>query len=302
MRIAVTGRNGQVVQALLERGPLAGVDVVAVGRPEIDLANPAGIETALKATLPDAVISAAAYTAVDLAEREPDIAYTVNGLGAGAVAYASRRLGVPIVHLSTDYVFDGHLERPYGEKDATGPTSIYGQSKLAGEHAVAEANNNHAILRTAWIYSPFGKNFARTMLSLASTRDEVSVVDDQWGSPTNAFDIADTVICVARNLVMEPKATGLRGVFHMTSSGETNWAEFAEAIFAASRLIGGPSARVNRIPSSDYPTPAKRPLNSRLDNSRLARSHHVRLPPWQASLPPTIERLVARDFKERVPS
>jgi len=297
MRIAVTGRNGQVVQSLLERASGSDIEITTIARPDVDLARPDSIEAALLALRPDAVVSAAAYTAVDLAETEIEQAHAVNGAGAGAIAKAAGVLGIPVVHLSTDYVFDGSLDRPYSEEDPTGPVGVYGQSKLAGERAIAAATDNHAILRTAWVYSPFGKNFARTMLMLASKRDEISVVSDQRGTPTNALDIADGVLAAARNLAAQPNAKHLRGVFHMTGGGEANWAEFAEAIFAASQAIGGPAARVIPIPSSAYPTPAKRPANSRLDNSKLARAHNIRLPDWRQSLPPTVARLVALDFQ-----
>jgi dTDP-4-dehydrorhamnose reductase len=297
MRIAVTGRHGQIAQSLLERAQESKVEVCTVARPEADLARPESIEAALMELKPDAVVSAAAYTAVDLAESEPVLAHDINVTGAGAVARAAARLSIAVVHLSTDYVFDGGLQRPYREEDLTVPISVYGASKLAGERAVAAANPNHAILRTAWVYSPFGKNFVRTMLTLASKRDEISVVSDQLGTPSNALDIADGVLAVVRNLLERPSAPELRGVFHMTGGGETNWAEFAAAIFATSTAVGGPSARVVPIPTSAYPTLARRPANSRLDNTRLASTHGVRLPHWQQSLPACIGRLIIRDFQ-----
>jgi dTDP-4-dehydrorhamnose reductase len=286
---------------LRERTEASGVDVRAVARPEVDFSRPETIEKALMDLRPDAIVNAAAYTAVDLAESEPSLAYTINGSGAEAVARAAARLGIPIVQLSTDYVFDGNLDRPYREDDATAPLGVYGDSKLRGEQAVAAAHDNHVILRTAWIYSPFGKNFARTMLTHAGKREQISVVSDQLGTPTNALDVADGIVAVLRNLLDRPSARELRGIFHMTNGGETNWAEFATAIFAASAAAGGPSARVLPISTSEYPTPARRPSNSRLDNSRLAGVHGVRLPRWQQSLPGCIERLVAQDFqKEKI--
>ena len=190
-------------------------------------------------------------------------------------------------------MFDGKLDRAYREDDPTDPLGVYGDSKLRGERAVAAANGNHVILRTGWIYSPFGSNFARTMLALASEREEISVVSDQLGAPTNALDLADGIIAIARNLLDRPAATELRGVFHITGGGETNWAGFAAAILAASAAAGGPAARVMPIATSDYPTAARRPANSRLDNSRLAGIHGVRLPCWKQSLQACIERLVA---------
>jgi dTDP-4-dehydrorhamnose reductase len=292
MRIAVTGREGQVVRSLIERGAAAGHDIVALGRPELDLAGPAeAIAEAIRKVEPDAVVSAAAYTAVDKAEQEPQLARAVNEEGARAVALAARALDVPLVHLSTDYVFDGVQDAPYSESDPTGPSGVYGATKLAGEQAVLAEQPNCAILRTAWVYSPFGANFVKTMLRLARDRDEVGVVSDQRGNPTSALDIADGILAVAANLV-DRTDPALRGTFHMTAAGDASWAEFAEAIFTDSASLGGPSARVNAIGTGDYPTPAKRPANSRLDSSKLDRTHGVRLPDWRGSLPNVVRRLV----------
>lgn len=294
MRIAVTGRHGQVAQALGEHAMGAAVEVCPLARPDFDLTRPDAIAAALAQLKPDAVVNAAAYTAVDAAETEPELAHAINAEGAGAVARAAARLGVPVVQLSSDYVFDGARERPYREDDPTGPLGVYGASKLAGERAVAAAAPDHVILRTSWVYSPFGKNFVRTMLALARSRREVRVVCDQHGSPTSALDIADGILAVVRNLRARPEAADLRGVFHMTSSGDASWADFATEIFALSRAAGGPSADVVPIPSSDYPTPARRPANSRLDTGRLAAVHRIRLPHWRQSLKPCIERLLAQ--------
>lgn len=293
MRIAVTGLNGQLVQSLVERGTAAGVEIIPVGRPALDLANPQSAYDALRGITCDAVISAAAYTAVDKAETKTELAMTVNGAGAGAVAAAADAMGVPVLHFSTDYVFDGSAGGAYRETDSVGPVGTYGRSKLAGEQAVAAATANHAILRTAWVYSPFGANFVKTMLRLAGDRDGVSVVADQRGNPSNALDLADGALLVARNLVENPNDPDLRGVFHMTAQGEASWAEFAAAIFAESARLGGPSATVTPITTADYPTPARRPANSVLDCTRLASAHNVTLPPWQAALPAVVARLVS---------
>lgn len=290
MRVAVTGQSGQVVQALIERSGDA--VIVPLGRPEFDLLQPASIDAAIAAAQPDVVVNAAAYTAVDLAESEAELAHRINADGAGAVAAAAARLGVPVIQLSTDYVFDGTAARPYTEDDLPNPISVYGVSKLAGERAVAAANPDHVVLRTSWVYGPFGKNFVRTMLSLAQSRNEVSVVADQHGAPTSALDIADGVLAVARNLLAQPQRQDLRGTFHMASAGETNWAAFALAIFAASASKGGPSAQVRPVTTADYPTAARRPANSRLDCSRLAATHGVRLPAWRESLRPVVTRLL----------
>ncbi|MBC2669048.1 dTDP-4-dehydrorhamnose reductase [Novosphingobium piscinae] len=296
MRIAVTGNGGQVVRSLVERGMAAGHVVLPVGRPQLDLAagDPDAVLRALDRAEPEAIVSAAAYTAVDKAESEPDLAHAVNATGAGHVARAAARLGVPLVHLSTDYVFAGDGTRAYREEDDTGPTGVYGASKLAGEQAVLSTWNNSAVLRTAWVYSPFGANFVKTMLRLAESRDELGVVADQWGNPTSALDIADGVLAVLDNL-LGSTAPELRGVFHMTGTGATNWASFAAAIFAASAERGGPTARVKPITTADYPTPARRPANSRLDGGKLEQIHGVRLPEWQGATAAVVARLLTAD-------
>lgn len=291
LRVAVTGRSGQVVSAMLERAP-ADIAVLALGRPELDLAELETIAPAIRAARPDIIVNAAAYTAVDQAESEPGLAMRINGEAAGAVANAAAALDIPVIQISTDYVFDGTLDRPYREDDATGPISAYGASKLAGEQAVAAATGNYAILRTAWVYAPFGKNFVRTMLRLAETREEVGVVADQRGSPTSALDIADAILAVAQNLVVRPQDESLRGVFHMSAAGEAVWADVAEAIFAKRERCGGAPVHVKRIATADYPTPAKRPGNSRLDCSRLSARHGIRLPEWRTSLDACVERLL----------
>ncbi len=290
-RMIVTGREGQVVLSLLERGAEDGrFEVIALGRPQLDLSAPETIEAALHQARPDVIVSAAAYTAVDQAESDEDAATVINGVAAGKIAEAAAQLGVPVIHLSTDYVFDGSKDAAYVESDPVGPIGAYGRSKLAGEQAVATATSNHAILRTAWVYSPFGKNFLKTMLKLAETRDSLNVVDDQVGNPTSALDIADAVLAVAANL-LESDDPALRGTFHMTGTGEASWADFAIEIFARSADMGGPTVEVGRIPSSAYPTPAKRPANSRLDCSLLEARHGTRFPDWKQSTSIIVERL-----------
>jgi dTDP-4-dehydrorhamnose reductase len=296
MQIAVTGRSGQIARSLVEKAGAKGIQVNTVARPEADLARPAEVEAALIDLRPDAIVNAAAYTSVDLCESESSLAYRINGIGAAAAARAAATLNIPIVHLSTDYVFDGGLDRPYREDDRPGPLGVYGDSKLQGERAVAAANRDHVILRTSWVYSPFGRNFVRTMLAIAKTRERLSVVSDQRGAPTSALDMADGIIAVLHNLLDRPSVRELRGTFHMTGDGEANWAEFATAIFAASAASDGPTARVVPILTSDYPTRARRPANSRLDNSRLAEVHGIRLPHWKGSLQGCVERIVKQDF------
>jgi dTDP-4-dehydrorhamnose reductase len=291
MRIAVTGSKGQVATSLIERAE-GKVEIVALGRPAFDLADRAAVIACLDAARPDVVVNAAAYTAVDKAEAEEADAVRVNGDGAAHVAEAAVRLGVPLIHLSTDYVFDGALDRPYREDDTTAPTGAYGRSKLAGERAVAEGCEDSVILRTAWVYSPYGANFVRTMLRLNETRDEIGVVADQRGNPTSALDIADAVIAIAAK-VKDDRSPALRGLFHMTGSGEATWADLAEAVFEQAAARGRRLTRVKRIATADYPTPARRPANSRLDNEKLARVYGFRLPEWRQSVAGCCDRLLS---------
>src|SRR3984885_244002 len=291
MRIAVTGSKGQVATSLIERAE-GKVEIVALGRPAFDLTERAAVIAGLDAARPDVVVNAAAYTAVDKAETEEADAVRVNGDGAAHVAEAAMRLGVPLVHLSTDYVFDGALDRPYREDDPTSPTGAYGRSKLAGEKAVAERCEDSVIMSTALCFSPFGANFVRTMLSINETRDEVGVVADQRGNPTSALDIADALIAIAARLKGDA-SPALRGVFHMTGAGEASWADLAETIFREAAARGRRLTRVRRIATADYPTPARRPANSRLDNEKLARVYGVRLPGWRRSVADCCDRLLS---------
>lgn len=291
MRLVVTGTQGQVARALAET-QAPGMEIVAIGRPVLDLADAASVARALRDAAPDVIVNAAAHTGVDDAEKEPEAAFALNEAGARAVAEAAAALGAPVIQLSTDYVFGGDKPSPYVETDATTPLGVYGASKLAGERAVASANPNYVILRCAWVYSPYGKNFVRTMLRLAETREEVGVVADQHGGPTSAHDIADACVKVALNLLMQPDEADLRGVFHLAPQGEAVWADFAEAIFEGAAARGAKAARVKRIGSAEFPTPAKRPANSRLDASKLAALHGVRLPSWRQSLDLCLDRLI----------
>lgn len=290
MKVLVTGRDGQVAQSLAERH--GGHELVFAGRPDLDLADPASIERTVAAVNPALVISAAAYTAVDKAEEEPELAMAVNGEGPGVLARAAAKIGAPVIHLSTDYVFDGSLDRPWREDDPVAPLGVYGATKLAGEQAVAASGAAYAILRTAWVYSPFGANFVKTMLRLAETRDLLSVVEDQQGCPTSALDIADGIGAVIAAWKTDP-ALGANAIYHLAGAGETHWAGFARAIFAESGKRGGPVAEVVGVPSTDYPTRVRRPANSRLDCMRMAQTFGYRAPPFSISLGPTVEALIA---------
>lgn len=290
LRLVVTGRDGQVTRALQA---LAGpeLEVIAFGRETFDLAAEGDATDIFARENPDVIVNAGAYTAVDKAESERELAFAVNGRGAGRVAQAAAALKIPVIQISTDYVFDGAGQDPWREDDPANPIGAYGASKLAGEEAVRKTPD-HAILRTSWVYAPWGANFVKTMLRLAETRPELRVVADQWGTPTSALDIAEAIVTVARNLAQRPTDANLRGTFHLTSQGETNWADFAREIFAQSFARGGPSATVVSIPGSDYPTPARRPANSRLSTAKLAHLHGVRLPHWKESLSRVLDALV----------
>ncbi len=292
MRLIVTGKQGQIARGLAERGPAHGVDVTLVGRPELDLVDAESVARVLASVRGDVIVNAAAYTKVDEAEIEAEAAFRINALGAGAVARAAALRGLPMLHLSTDYVFDGLLDRPYREDDPVGPLGVYGSSKLAGERAIAQAHPCATIIRTSWVYSPYGVNFVRAMLRLSETRDTVSVVDDQRGAPSSALDLADGLIVVARKLCRDPTNAALSGVFHMTGAGEASWADFAEEVFAEAARHGRPRVAIRRIGTKDYPTPARRPANSRLSNCKLARLYSVALPDWRLSVRACVGRIL----------
>lgn len=292
MRVVVTGTEGQVDTSVKALGEAEGIEVIRIGLPDIDLSRPETLEPAIRAVRPDVIISSAAYTAVDKAESEPALAQKINGDAPGELARIAALLDVPILHLSTDYVFAGDKDGIYVESDEPAPVSVYGATKLSGERQIAAATPDHVILRTAWVYSPYGSNFVKTMLRLTETREELNVVADQRGCPTYAPEIARALLTVARRVVAESDPR-LRGVFHLTGQGETTWAGFAEAIFAGSAARGGRAIKVNAIPTSAYPTPARRPANSRLDGAKLNDIYGLRLDPWRVSLDACLDELVA---------
>jgi len=291
MKILVAGSQGQLARALIEQARARpGVHIVAVGRPRLELADVTSIVRALDAERPQLVVNAAAYTAVDKAESEPQAAFAINRGGAGALAAAAKAHGCPIIHISTDFVFDGAKAGPYVETDAPNPMGVYGRSKLEGEAAVAAANTEHLILRTAWVYAPYGHNFLRTMLRLARERPELRVVSDQRGNPTYAPHLADAILDVAARLAGR-KPPQPWGLYHAAASGDTTWHGFAGAIVRAGARLGVPQVPVVPIATADYPTPTKRPANSCLDCSKLERTFAVRLPPWQQGVEACIARL-----------
>lgn len=292
IRLLVTGSQGQVARSLLAASAGRGdVAVTAHGRPQIDFEAPAGVEAAIVAARPDIVVNAAAYTAVDKAESEEERAHIVNRDGAAAAARAARQLGVPFIHLSTDYVYPGDKPAPYVESDATGPLGAYGRSKLAGEIAVRAACPGALILRTAWVYSPYGQNFVRTMLRVGAERPVLRVVDDQIGNPTAAQDIAEAILRIAPSVAA---GTGRGATLHLAGSGYVTWYGFACRIFETAAALGGPSPRLEPIVTAQYPTPARRPANSRLDTSAFAATFGFRLRPWQEAVDETVRILLAQ--------
>lgn len=282
-RILVTGANGQVGFELQRALALVG-EVVAVDRQRCDLADANSVRRCVRAVAPSVIVNAGAHTAVDRAQSEPDLAYAVNATAVGVLAEEAKALGASMVHYSTDYVFDGEAEGWYGEADATNPLGVYGASKLAGEQAMADVladANAYWVLRTTWVFGLHGGNFLKTMLRLGQQRDQLSVVADQIGAPTSAALIADVT---ARLLLRRPDA----GVYHLAAAGETSWHGYAQRVLRMAAASGLPlrvdPEAVRAIPASDYPTPARRPANSRLNCEKLSRALDLTLPDWSLAV------------------
>jgi dTDP-4-dehydrorhamnose reductase len=285
--ILVTGGTGQVATELAARAA-----VRRVGRPEFDFDRPETIDAVFAAAAPSLVVNAAAWTAVDAAEANAEAALRANRDGPGRLAQLCAAAGVPLIHISTDYVFDGEKGAPYTETDATSPTGMYGSSKLAGEHAVLAAGGRAVILRTSWVYAAIGKNFIRTMLGAGLKTNTLRVVADQQGCPTNAGDLAEAILAVAARI-----GDGWRpeygGIFNAAGTGSTTWHGLAVAALREAARHGRPMPTVTPIATADWPTPARRPADSRLDCSKLARVFGVRLPDWQPSLARTVDAIIA---------
>jgi dTDP-4-dehydrorhamnose reductase len=283
MTILVTGFAGQVGHELLVRLARRGLPLAGPGRDALDIAQPQQVQAVLRCLRPRLVINAAAYTAVDRAEAEPEQAYAVNRDGPRHLAAACRALDIPLIHISTDYVFSGEQAGPYREDDPVNPMGVYGRSKAEGEQAVRELLVRHIILRTAWVYGARGHNFVKTMLRLGSERDRLRVVADQRGCPTAAGDIAEAILGIAER-ILEPDF-GSWGTYHYCGGGTASWHEFANAIFAIdSELSGRPPCAVDPITTAEYPTPARRPANSVLDCGRLAATFGIAPRPWREAL------------------
>jgi dTDP-4-dehydrorhamnose reductase len=279
MKVLVFGKDGQVGRALLAGAARFPGTLVGVGRAECDLADVHAIAATVERVHPDAIVNAAAYTAVDRAESEAEVCFAINAAAPAAMAKEAARRGIPLIHYSTDYVFDGARQGPYVEEDATGPLNVYGASKLRGEEAIAASGARFAVLRTSWVYGNDGSNFLNTIVRLGASRPELRVVDDQHGSPTSAPAIAQATLRILRGGAEFPS-----GVYHMTAGGDTTWAGFAAEIFVRLADGGGPQPRVMPIPTEAYPTPAKRPKNSVLSNAKFERTFGFGLPEWREQL------------------
>jgi dTDP-4-dehydrorhamnose reductase len=288
--ILVAGKSGQLARCLRDSAALRDVQMVAVGRPELDIESGEGIDRAIAEVEPSMIVNAAAYTAVDPAEAEPGRAFLVNCGGAALLADAAARRGIPFIQISTDYVFDGHKRLLYHEDDVPAPLNVYGSSKLAGEAKALKACPWTAVIRTSWVYSPYGQNFVRTMLRLSETQPVVRVVDDQRGTPTSAADLADAILVIAERL-RSANGRDDAGIYHLAGEGETSWYGFAAAIFASLARRGRQVPKLQAITTAEYPTPAHRPRNSCLDSSKAERTFGVRLPPWRSSLEACLDQL-----------
>ncbi len=295
MKVLVIGKEGQVARSLAAAERSEGMAVVALGRPDIDLTKPDTIPKAIDAVAPQVVVNAGAYTAVDKAETEPELAGLVNATGAGHLAEVCSERTLPLIHLSTDYVFDGKKNGPYNERDLVAPVGVYGCSKLEGERLVAKACPRHVILRTAWVFSPYGHNFVKTMLRLADSRKELGIVHDQQGNPTYAPHLAEAILAIAARLDESNRDGGPWGIYHSAGTGEATWCEVAREVFRCSENIGGPTATVYGITTAEYPTPAARPANSRLDCTKLQRDFGLQLPDWRNGVAACVCNLLAGD-------
>ena len=297
MRVLVAGREGQVARALIAR--LGDHIVTALEPPELDLTSRDSINAVVATSAPDLIINAAAYTAVDRAEDQPDLAAAINRDGAAWLAEAAAARGAPFIHFSTDYVFDGRKGAPYTEDDAPSPLGVYGRTKEEGERAVLAANTRSVILRTAWVCSPDGANFVKTMLRLASERDEIRVVADQHGAPTFAADLADAVARIAPRLLAASAGDAAFGLFHLSGAPHTTWHGFTEAILAEAAARGHRRPRLTPITTADYPTRAARPADGRLECGKIARVHGIAASDWRASLAHCLDMLLGAPKETR---
>jgi dTDP-4-dehydrorhamnose reductase len=294
-RVLITGAGGQVGREL--QRSFAGIaEVIACDRSALDLAAPDQIRQKVRDAAPDIILNAGAYTAVDRAETEKELAFAINARAPVILAEEAIRASALLVHYSTDYVFNGTKTGPWIETDQTGPLNVYGASKLAGEEAIRAVGGRYLIFRTSWVYGPEGKNFVLTMLRLGRERESLNVVDDQVGAPTSSIELAAATCTIASGILTDQFSASpeCSGIYNMTCSGAVSWCGFARAIFErAPQLLCGKSPKVNPIPSSEFPTPAKRPMNSVLSNEKLYKQFGVRLAPWESALDDVLTRIPA---------
>ncbi|MFL5033318.1 MAG: dTDP-4-dehydrorhamnose reductase [Xanthobacteraceae bacterium] len=294
--ILIAGRSGRIARDLIEAADGLGLEVTALGRPDLDLTDRDSVARVVEDLAPRAIVNAAGLVVVDEAERDPQHAFAINCDGPAHLAAAAARAGVPLLHLSSDYVFDGAKMAPYREDDALAPPNVYGRSKAAGEGAVLAAHPGAIVVRTSWVYGPYGVNFLTTMLRFAAAQDMVRVVADQYGTPTAGADLARTLLEMAVRVAAKPSDVS-PGIYHVAGSGETTWFGLAEAIFAGWARRGHCVPKVQPIPLAEWPGLAARPRDTRLDCSKLERAFGIRLPAWQDSLDQCLDRL-ARDHHE----
>lgn len=295
MRIVLFGAKGQVGQELTALAAERGVDLIPFERAQVDICDPAAVARALEAKRPDLVVNAAAYTAVDKAEKEAELATRANAQAPGLLAERCARYGTPLIHISTDYVFDGTKKGAYVESDPIAPLGIYGRTKAAGEAAVRAQNERHLILRTSWVYGVHGANFLKTMLRLAGERDRLTIVADQRGCPTATRDIAEGILAAAQAVA---DGTARWGTYNLAGNGATTWHGFASEIVAQAARHTGRTPEVAPITTADYPTPAQRPANSELDSSLFERTFGYRAPPWRSRVVEVVDGLLASTLKE----
>ena len=304
MELLVFGCNGQVGWEL-QRALAPFGKVTALRRDDPrglcgDIAQPKGLASTVRQMAPDVIINAAAYTAVNDAESDPEQAFAINAIAPGVLADEAKAIGAWFVHYSTDYVFDGSGDRPWREDDPTGPLNVYGQTKLAGEHAIQESGCRHLIFRTSWVYAPRGRNFLRTMLRLSAERDSLQVIDDQHGAPTSAELIADATAVALRQCLAREQDGGL---YHLTAAGETTWFNYARHVIRSARAAGWPvkvaDDAIQPVSSNAFPTAAQRPRNSRLDTSRLESTFGLQMPDWRIGVDRAVEEIVACEAGSR---
>ena len=289
MKILLLGKNGQVgwelQRALAPLGEVVALDRHSPGRLRADFAEPESLAAVVRAVAPDIIVNAAAHTAVDKAESEPALAQAVNGTAPAVLAREAHALGAWLLHYSTDYVFDGSGSTPWAEGSPTGPLSVYGRTKLEGENAIRASGCQHLLLRTSWVYSARGNNFAKTMLRLAKERDRLTVIADQTGAPTGADLLADVAAHMLRTAVQTPQ---VQGTYHVAADGETTWHGYARHVIEFARALGQPitvpTGAIEAVPTSAFPTPARRPGNSRMNTQKLRTTFGLTLPPWQSGV------------------